>query len=327
MSLIETMRKGDHSLPLLKWRKILASVALIGLPLYSLGSFTNVNSIVGLDDIRANAAAVQATVISDEISDQARIFANQIASEPPFTSWNHADLSITALGPGTHSWLVLVKNNKQTIVGYMVLNAMEAGGYQLGEYGLSSEPLFGGQSFEHSMLQLGLSKSTGTDKIGAERIYIHPLLAAWKITSDSTSYYTDAATGEQLPVTAEGWETSAETEQAQAALFQAHTDHKLQKSHSIASFDPYAKLSWITNKPLNINSIKYSSLLVKINGQQQLRYIAERFDGQMLYAWSVVGYHSWTSGHAYIALEAGEDSGLRRYIPLQLLLGLGSFYS
>lgn len=311
-------------MPLMNWRKLLASVALIGLPLYSLGGFTDGYSLIGVKEVRAAATNTLVTAVTDEVSHQAHAFAKQIAAQPQFAEWENAELTITALGPGTHSWLVLVKEQK-TIIGYMVLNATEAGGFQLGEYGISSEPLFGGDSLQHSMLQLGLEN--GADNVNMERIYVHPLLAAWKISSGNTDFYTDAASGEQLPITNTSWDAASKDEQAQAALYQAHVEHKLQKSFSLPSFDPFAKLPWLTSKPLIVNPVKYSSLLVKINGQQQLRYVAERFDGQMLYAWSVVGYHNWTSGHAYIALEADEESGLRRFIPLQLLLGLGSFYS
>ncbi|WP_307469312.1 hypothetical protein [Paenibacillus harenae] len=311
-------------MPLMKWRKLLASVALIGLPLYSLSGFSNGYSLIGMEEARADAANSSVTTVTDEITGQAHAFAKQIAAQPQFAGWENAELTITALGPGMHSWLVLVKKQK-TIIGYMVLNATEAGGFQLGEYGISSEPLFGGDSLQHSMLQLGLDQ--GADNVNMERIYIHPLLAAWKISSGNADFYTDAASGEQLPTTNKSWAAASKAEEAQGALYQANVEHKVQKSHSLPSFDPFAKLPWMTSKPLAINPVKYSSLLVKINGQQQLRYVAERFDGQMLYAWSVVGYHNWTSGHPYIALEADETSGLRRFIPLQLLLGLGSFYS
>lgn len=304
-------------------RKLLASLALIGLPMYSFVGLPNGQPAIQTVTALASAANAAPAVAEAELERKAREFARELAAQPPFAQWSEAELAISALGPGTHGWLVLVKSQKK-IVGYMVLHATETGGYQLGEYGIGGQPLFSLESLQFSKLKLALPKPA--DKV--ERIYVHPLLAAWKHTSGESVYYTDAASGEELPVNDMSWDAAAKAEYAETKFIGMQTDtvHKLQKSQSLPSFNPFAKLPWLTDAPLEIDPVKYSSLLIRINAKEQLRYVAERFDDEMLYAWSVVGYHNWSGGQAYIALEAQEESGLRRFIPLQLLLGLGSFY-
>lgn len=267
------------------------------------------------------AAAATVTDTSQTLQQQAQHFVDELTVQPHFAKWKQATLHISPLGPGTHSWLVLVKQQEQ-VVGYLVINAVEHGGYQLGEYGTGSQPLFDEQTLQQSINRLELLQPANS----TEALYVHPLIAAWKITSAEETYYTDAMTGEQLPVQPKDWFTAAEAPLSPAMQKQAPADANLLKAVSLDSFNPYAKLPWLTKDPLPLSTSSYSSLFVNINDKEQLRYTAELFDHQMLYAWSVVGYNKWNSGDFYIALEATEDGNDRRYIPLLLLLELGHFY-
>jgi hypothetical protein len=274
----------------------------------------------GLKPQPATAAAIPVTT-NQPLEQQAQQWVDELASQPHFAKWKLASLSISPIGPGTHSWLVLVKQNNDT-VGYLVVNAVKNGGYQLGEYGTSSHPLFDEQTLSRSIKQLELLQPADI----TEALYVHPLLAAWKVTANQQTYYTDAASGELLPVESKDWLAASSTSLINAERMQAPANAKLLKHVSLPSFDRYARLPWLTKEPLQVGISAYSSLFAKINSKEQLRYTAELFEGQMLYVWSVVGYNKWDSGHLYIALEAGEDGSGRRYIPLLLLLELGRFY-
>lgn len=256
------------------------------------------------------------------LQEQAQSWVDELAVQPQFAAWKLASLHISPIGPGTHSWLVLVKQSKNT-VGYLVVHAVEQGGYQLGEYGTSSHPLFDEQTLSRSLKQLELFQPASK----TEALYVHPLLAAWKVTANQETYYTDAASGEVLPVQTKGWlAASSSSTNLKAEQKQVSDNARLFKHVTLPSFDPYAKLPWLTKAPLQVSNSSYSALFVKINSKEQLRYTAELFDGQMLYVWSVVGYNKWDTGHIYVALEAGEDGSGRRYIPLFLLIEQGHFY-
>ncbi|RCW49353.1 hypothetical protein [Paenibacillus prosopidis] len=293
-----------------KFIRLTAACVLTALVLYS----------GGLKTQPAAATAIPAT--SDQpLEQQAQLWVDELANQPHFEKWKLASLQISPIGPGTHSWLVLVKQNKET-VGYLVVNAVENGGFQLGEYGTSRQPLFDDQTLSRSIKQLELLKPA--DK--TEALYIHPLLAAWKVTADQETYFTDAASGELLPVESKDWLAASYTPLIHAERMQAPASAKLLKHVSLPSFDRYARLPWLTKEPLQVGISTYSSLFAKINSKEQLRYTAELFEGQMLYVWSIVGYNKWDSGHLYLALEAGEDGSERRYVPLLLLIELGHFY-
>jgi hypothetical protein len=269
----------------------------------------------------AAANAVTTEVPLHPLREQVRHFVDELAVQPHFANWKQASLDITPIGPGTHGWLVLVKQRTET-VGYLIIHAAEDGGYRLGEYGTGNHPLFDEQTLSRSLMQLELSHPAGQ----TERLYVHPLLAAWKITENQNHYITDAASGELLPVQQEEWLAAASAELQAESSKQAPAKAKLIKHLSLSSFSPYARLPWLTKAPLSLNAGSFSPLFALVNKKEQLRYTAELFDGQMLYVWSVAGYNKWDSGHIYMALEASEDGSDRRYIPLTLLTELGHFY-
>ncbi|CAM4198885.1 hypothetical protein L1N85_15700 [Paenibacillus alkaliterrae] len=294
--------------------KLTAACVLTALVIYS----------GGLQQQAATAAANAAekpTAAYQPVEQQAKLFVDELAEQPDFNSWKQASLHVSPIGPGTHSWLVLVKQTNET-VGYLVIHAVEKGGYQLGEYGISSHPLFDEQTLTRSVRQLELLKPASD----IEPLYVHPLLAAWKVTAEQDTYYTDAASGELLPVQTNDWAAASSSKLMEAGRKQAPASAKLLKHVSLPSFNPYGLMPWLTKTPIQLSTSSYWGLFAKLNNKEQLRYTAELFEGQMMYVWSVVGYNKWNSGHLYIALEAGEDGTDRRYVPLLLLLELGHFY-
>lgn len=275
----------------------------------------------GLDGRPIIAHAQNNVATNEPLQKQVQQWADELSNQPNFSNWKKASFNISPIGPGTHSWLVLVKQNKVT-VGYLIVNAVEQGGYQLGEYGTSTSPLFDTQTLTRSIKQLELL--VPPSKI--EQLYVHPLLAAWKVTTAKETYFLDAASGELLPVVQSDWTSASSSPLIDDQKNQIQANTKLLKHVSLPSFDRYGKLPWLSKAPLQISTSSYSSLFVKINSKEQLRFTAELFNNQMLYAWSVVGYNKWENGQIYVAIEAEEDGSDRRYIPLLVMLQLGHFY-
>ncbi|MDF2835986.1 MAG: hypothetical protein K0Q63_1626 [Paenibacillus sp.] len=263
------------------------------------------------------------------LKEQARKWADELAgtNDESFRKWHGAWISTAPLGPGTHSWLVLLKQN-QTTVGYMIIHAKDAGGYVLGEYGVGEYPPFSAQSLKTALDKLGLTGAS----MQARRVYVNPLQAAWQVKSGTAMpdaanvHYTDAYSGEELPVDSAGWNRlSNNTDDAKKhGLGIAHAS--VHASSSMPAFDPYGRLPWLTASPYSISSDPSQLIQAAVNRGEELRYVCETFEGKMLFVWSVAGYTEWSDGELFIALASEENAIERRYIPVSLLMSLGEFY-
>jgi len=272
----------------------------------------------GIGSFQVHASTTGQAAMPD-VRKQAKLWADELSAKPGYKSWKGSSIAVSPLGPGTHSWLAVIQNTSQIPVGYLVIHATEEGGYQLGEYGTGSYPLFNEQSLQLSLLQLELIPK----QIKAERVYSHPLQVAWRITSRSVVHYTDAVSGEQLPVGKDDdWTPSGEQDHA-AGLIEAGTN--LKSSTVNPSFDPYGRLPWLTKAPIPLSDQKYTALLKSITEKKEIRYTVESFEGKMLQVWSVVGFDTWNGGQLYLALSR-EESDDRRYMPIKLLVEQGKFY-
>ncbi|MFF2886812.1 hypothetical protein [Paenibacillus sp. NPDC057967] len=258
---------------------------------------------------------------SSDVQKQAKFWVDELSAKPGYKSWQGTTISVSPLGPGTHSWLAVIQNTTQASVGYLVIHATEEGSFQLGEYGTGSYPLFNEQSLQLSLLQLELIYK----QIKAERVYTHPLHAAWRITSKSRVHYADAVSGEQLPVSKDDeWnQTGEDNHSPPAGLTEAQA--KVKKSTVIPSFNPYGRLPWLTKAPISFTDQKYSALLKWIGEKKEIRYTVESYEGKLLQVWSIVGYDTWEGGQLYLALTK-EESDDRRYMPIDLLTKQGKFY-
>lgn len=276
---------------------------------------------IGSFQVHASTTGQASGTIMPDVRKQAQLWVDELSAKPGYKSWKGSSIAVSPLGPGTHSWLAVIQNTSQTPVGYLVIHATEEDGYQLGEYGTGSYPLFNEQSLQLSLLQLELIPK----QIKAERVYNHPLHIAWRITSRSAVHYTDAVSGEQLPVSKDDeWNQSGEQNHTyKTGLVEDNTNLKI--STIVPSFDPYGRMPWLTKAPISLNDQKYTSLLKSINEKKEIRYTVESFEGKMLQVWSVVGYDTWNGGQLYLALSR-EESDDRRYIPIKLLVEQGKFY-
>lgn len=277
--------------------------------------------------IQAEHAAIEAAANTEKqepssvVKRQAQRWVDKLSEKPTYSEWKSAEISSTPLGPGLHSWLVLIKN-KETVVGYMVIHAMENGELQLGEYGIGEHPLFNEQSLQLSMLQLELIHKPKN----AERMYVHPLQAAWRIALENNVYFADAYTGEGLFMDTESWSKLAEEEHTSKKHGLSAIHAKIIQSKSMPSFAPYGRMPWLTQSPMTFKNKNYSALLKAIAANKEVRYTRVSSDDARMQVWSVVGYDTWEGDRIFLALDIDEDDADRRYIPIELLLQEGDFY-
>ncbi|RIX59388.1 hypothetical protein D3P08_04340 [Paenibacillus nanensis] len=283
----------------------------------------------GVEAASAAPAARAVNQIHDSLSikEQAQKWAEELSAQERYKTWRNAEIHVSPMGPGLHSWLVELTQSDKTIVGYIVIYATEEGGFQLGEYGIGAYPLFNEQALKLSLLQLELQPHS----IKAERLYGDPLHAAWRITSKQAAavYYTDAISGEGLPIEKdEEWESEQKQLTAENSRYGlTETDSKLKETFGLmASFNPYGRMPWLTKKPLVINEGDYSSIFQNIHSNKEIRYTTESYKGKARQVWSVVGYDIWEGDQVYLALDSDEEGADRRYLPIELLVQEGQFY-
>jgi hypothetical protein len=245
---------------------------------------------------------------------QVGIWAQGLAARPGFERFAAARAKIEPLGPGTHGWLVLLEDENGA-VGYMVVHAVREGGFALTEYGLGEAPLYSAELLRRGLARLGLMKDIGESPPAVERRYAHPLGAAWRVETDDGVFYLDAKTGEELPADDQSW-SGAEPEAA-ACLEErlpggAQPSGRLKRHAEAATFDPYGRFPWITREPLAWADADIPALL---GAGSELRLVAERFGGAFLYVLPVVAWHEWDDGTAYIGVD---QEGLR-FMPVSCL--------
>ncbi|GMK42877.1 hypothetical protein PghCCS26_00040 [Paenibacillus glycanilyticus] len=256
-----------------------------------------------------------------ELQSAVRGWMDELAKLPEFKAWSHAEFTVSPLGPGTHSWIAIVKDKGQP-AGYLVVQAKENGGFALGEYG-TGEYLFDQTTLHQSLAQLELLSSLPNTN---QALYIHPLLAVWDVNGSAENTYLDGMSGEWLPLQKATLEKTAKAEEGLAARYALQGNTLIQRAVKSRSFDPYSEMPWLTEKPIPASAEDTSIVLKALSSMTPLRFTVERFNKEMLYVWSVTGYHSWGDGNVYAALETDELGSSTRYIPLKLLAELGHFY-
>jgi hypothetical protein len=256
-----------------------------------------------------------------------------LAEETGFEEWKTAKWESLPVGPGTHSWLIVIRKERMEI-GYMLIGAMEDGKhYKLLEYGLGKQPLFSLNTLYQSMMQLALIDSTLTfaafmqdGSWTKERYYINTLENFWRISRGAEVYYLDAKSGELLLNSVnpfQGTQPSAEpkvTKPSASAELMNEPSAQIKESLVSPSYDPFDKLSWVNGKPLAIQSILDLKLALK--NHPEMTFMTKLYQPKIIYPFALLGYQLWSNDQAYIALD---DDGAR-YIPLSSLLGAGSFY-
>ncbi|RAP78029.1 hypothetical protein [Paenibacillus montanisoli] len=277
-----------------------------------------------------SAAAVTYSLAPKEhaskLEKQVEAWAETLSAQPQFKSWKKATASIVPLGPGTHSWLVTFRLERQP-VGYMIVHATAEGGYMLGEYGAGSHPAFDPNTLYSSMVRQGLFTSFAEaikKPLHLERLYISPVLAVWKYKSaGGETYYLDAWTGEALPISDRLWneQVSALAAAPISGLSNVSVVSKLSAAKANKAFDPYERLPWLTKSPLSKEQInRLPELLDHFN---QIRFTAELFRDTVLFVFPAIGYHRWDEKSIFVAF----DSLGARYIQMETLKQEGRFYN
>ena len=250
-------------------------------------------------------------------------WAHGLAARPGFERFAAARAKIEPLGPGTHGWLVLLEDNDGT-VGYMVVHALKGGGFALTEYGLGEAPLYSADRLREGLVRLGLAEDEGElpAESAVERRYAHPLGAVWRVETGDGVFYLDAKTGEELPADDRLWRE--EESDGEACLVSrlpggARPSGRLAKHAESPPFDPYGRLPWITRQPLEWAK---ADIAARLEGGSELRLVAERFGGAFLYVLPIVAWHEWEDGTAYIGVD---QEGLR-FIPEACLKPVARLY-
>ncbi|WP_156922099.1 hypothetical protein [Cohnella thermotolerans] len=242
-----------------------------------------------------------------------------LSAQRPFEAWKQAVPSIEALGPGTHGWLVTLRQSDSRPVGYIVVYAAEDGSYRLGEYGLGPQPLFDKAALTRSLVANGFIASHASP-YRAEKLYAHPFAAVWRVTIGNDVYWLDAKTDELLPLDDQAWNKVLRSSRQPAS--DAADSGTVRAVRLNEPFDPYDRLPWLMNEAPVGAGAGGEVLLRRIKQAKSLRFVSEPFGDRMLYALAVVGYQSWSCGRLDLAL----DMQGTRFIPLDSLRAAGLFY-
>lgn len=243
-----------------------------------------------------------------DLLETAEHWKEQLAQQDQFQQWQAAKLSISALGPGTHSWLALVTYENE-VIGYMIIHALEQGGYELGEYGVG----------DVASLQYLADNSN-------QLIYYGPFHSIIKQEIQQTVQYIEPFLQEAFPIDRTTIEQAAEHA---ASTKKGHGTYKVPAlitgADAVAYFSPYAVMPWLTTKPLNNRFEDDTSIEVMIELGSKLRYTTESWNHTIFSVYAITGYHEWNEFDLYIALQ-DENESLTRFIPYEALMLQGSFY-
>lgn len=285
----------------------------------------------------AEAAAAAEPAGQDDIAGSVKGFLASIAKEAGFEAWAQADWQIYPLGPGTHSWVVLLHSGS-TELGYLIISATEEGGLRLMEYGQGTSPLFSMNTLYHSLVQrelildsLSLDAFAAQPPVQLKRWYIPPMQAVWEVQTGGDPLYLDAKTGQELPDIAQWLAAQAEADDqpfAQEQPFVA-TDAAGQPQPGVLDeawtggepFDPFIQPVWLTGQPLEKVSFQQWKALL-LQPDTLITYLGKWYGDMALYPLPVSGYHLWSNGGPFIQLE--HDGS--RYVPFADAESLGAFY-
>lgn len=239
-----------------------------------------------------------------------------LAKNQEFSSWENVDWKKSPLGPGTHGWLVLLYNKSQE-VGYLVVHSTPEGDFELSEYGIGDNPLFSLTRLNQTLVQHKLIPEQET----YERIYVSPFEAVWRLSGEDHTYYFDAVTGEAFPLNERDMSRQYKNDPKSHITNKSPT---LSTSLQLPLFDPFEQLNWINNNnPLQIESLTDLTQAL-VQPSHKITYTVSIFNDNILIPLSVVGYHLWDQGKAYITLD---QQGLR-FVPFPTLQEQkGEFYT
>jgi hypothetical protein len=266
----------------------------------------------------------QATATS-ELDLQVSRWIEAIGGEPGFERWQDAVWTRYPLGPGTHGWVIHVRQAEQDI-GYLIVHSTPEGNYMLQEYGNGENPLYSLSTLRQALVQHGLIHSLNdadleqayTLENGFERIYLNALHTVWRAEISGDIYYVDAKTGDLLPLD-DGHIKKMLTEASVDDTFDTELN-RIEETVSVPDFDPFYRVHWLTDPPLTLED--HHAFKLALHHEAPITYSTHLFGRTILCAFAVNGYHTWNNDTAFVSL----DHEGNRYIPYHLLAALGSFY-
>ncbi len=271
---------------------------------------------------------------SQDMEQHIQHWIHQLSSEERFEEFKEASWESHPLGPGTHGWIVIIHNHNKE-VGYLVISSSPEGHLHLTEYGVGPHPLFSLNTLHQTLVQHELIYH----HLSYERFYFNPFQAIWRVSTDEKLYYFDAVTGEAYPLTKTHLDKLKKTSENPLYLTSKSSKSspsptpsidKTLQGVSLALFDPFEQINWITNEPLSIQEM--SEFVNKLSPDVKITYTALMYDNLILNPLAVIGYHSWVKLHPasyedsepehYIAF----DQWGTRYIPFPIVIQNGHFY-
>lgn len=258
----------------------------------------------------------------------------ELSGEPGFTQWTEASRSIYPLGPGTHSWLVLLQTGSREL-GYLVVGSTTDGGYRLLEYGQGSYPLFSMNTLYQALVQRELiPESLSAEAFAAHppfrltRWYVPPFQAVWLVDPGNGDpiLYLDAKTGQELPDlqewTAHTPDNTGETLATGRGSAKPRLPGSIARAAEREPFDPFAQPTWLKGTPLGTLSFgEWASL--QDREETEITYAGRWFGGLALFPLAVSGYHQWSSEGPFIRVE--HDGS--RFLPYEDAERSGHFYA
>lgn len=246
-----------------------------------------------------------------------------LAAEDEFASWHNVIWETHPLGPGMHSWLVLIYSATSLAErGYLVIGATPEGGLELVEYGLGDYPLFSLTTLQQAFNE---HDPMHQDKLvkASRHVYYDPMQAVWQLP-DMT--YIDAVTAEIYYLD----EDILAIPPSDNSLPLITSSAQLMTAETAPLFDPYEQINWVFDEPLHVDEHQqlFAELTDAIKQSRRMTYVASVFADNILIPLAVIGYHVWddgtngANGTPYIKL----DQHSSRFIPLSTLLLNGAFY-
>lgn len=157
-------------------------------------------------------------------------------------------------------------------------------------------------------------------QIFIERHYLYPFAVYWKVKHKELkqSFYFDAVTGEQYPLTKDPGSKTTSVPDIEYVPTQLE---ELKDRLQLPLFDPYEDLGWIVEQPLHIKSV--SDVLDPLREKQRLTLTVELYDRTVLLPYPIIGFAHWERSEAYILISKDD---VHRYVPLIDAIRYGQIY-
>jgi len=266
--------------------------------------------------VSASAGPEQGAADFDQtLNSRIKTWITALAEQKEFSRFKQAGYAVEPLGPGTHAWLVTVREGK-TDVGYLIVTYGPDGKLALSEYGAGSYPLFSLNTLRESLTQRELLSSIPDYATTAVKYYLGPLESFWSLTIAKEPFYFDAKTGEALPNLSDlvaSLPSSPSGDETQLPQLPPSATKEAASRISLALevpiFDPMDNAGWLTAPPLPLD--RFATFTAQLQQPRPLTYVARLYNKLALFPLAVTGAQEWTDGSAFFAVE---QEG-RRYVP------------